>query len=291
MTMTDTVAAPGLRPAQLRRVPANTPAEEICAIVEEDGSVVIEGVFSKDQIDRVNAEFDPHLEATVAGAIAPAHLRETLAPGQRVTQGGKFEWGRNTKQVHDLIPRSKTYREEILEADIFTSICDVVYAKDPFSYWLIDSEIIEVGPGSTPQTLHRDLDRYYPFIDMGPAGPEVTSTFILPLVDFTAENGGTRMIPGSHKWPDYHDRGSQDMTIAVEAKAGDLLYFTGKVVHGSGGNTSAAAYRRALSFGFQPGFLTPKATFPFALDHELARTLSPRLQRMLGFPLTDEAHA
>ena len=34
------------------------------------------------------------------------------------------------------------------------------------------AQVIEIGPGNKAQMLHRDLENWYPFIGMGPKGPE-----------------------------------------------------------------------------------------------------------------------
>ena len=57
------------------------------------------------------------------------------------------------------------------------------------------AQVIEIGPGNAAQMLHRDLENWFPFIAMGPAGPEVTVNFLIALTDFTEENGATRVIP------------------------------------------------------------------------------------------------
>jgi ectoine hydroxylase-related dioxygenase (phytanoyl-CoA dioxygenase family) len=65
--------------------------------------------------------------------------------------------------------------------------------------------------------------------------------------------------------------------------AGDVLLFSGKTVHGGGANQTSDEYRRAMAFAINPGFLTGEEAYPFLVDLELAKTLSPRVQRMLGF--------
>jgi ectoine hydroxylase-related dioxygenase (phytanoyl-CoA dioxygenase family) len=118
---------------------------------------------------------------------------------------------------------------------------------------------------------------------MGPAAPEAIVNFLIALTDFTDENGATRVIPGSHKWADYDDRGTPEMTIPVEMKAGDAVFYSGKMVHGGGANRTTDQYRRALTIPLILGFLTPEDALPLVVDRELIRPLPQRVQRLLGF--------
>ena len=73
------------------------------------------------------------------------------------------------------------------------------------------------------------------------------------------------------------------MTVPATMKAGDVLCIGGKIVHGGGANTTADEYRRGVAFSFNPGFLTPEEAYPFIVPMELAESMSPRAQQMLGF--------
>ncbi|UTT50905.1 MULTISPECIES: phytanoyl-CoA dioxygenase family protein [Rhodococcus] len=255
---------------QLRAVADTTPVEEILAIVEEDGGVIIEQFLTPEQVQRFNAEIDPKLAGLDAGsknsdpAIAGFH-------------------GNNTKRLTNLITHSKTFREEVVAHDLVAALADAVFLADAGSYWMSTAQTIEIGPGNKAQVLHRDLENFYTAVQAGPRGPEVTINFLTALTDFTDENGATRVIPGSNKWPDFTDRGTPEMTIPAEMKAGDTLFISGKVVHGGGHNRTSDFYRRAVAWTFQPGYLTPEEAYPFIVDLELAKSLPERVQRYIGF--------
>lgn len=64
---------------------------------------------------------------------------------------------------------------------------------------------MEIGPGGKAQRLHRDDKNYHvDHMDQTATGYHVGSdvmmAFMIPGVDFTAQNGATLVIPGSHLW-------------------------------------------------------------------------------------------
>lgn len=254
----------------IQRVPSTTPAADILVIVARDGGVVIEGLLSPEQVSRFNAEIDP-----AVAALAPGSTHEN-----EIVQ--EFH-GVNTKRLTNLVNRSDVFRDEIIDLDLVHELCDARFLEESGTYWMTTAQVIEIGPGNRAQMLHRDLENWYPFVGMGPAGPEITLNFLIALTDFTEENGATRVIPGSHLWSDFEDRGSPEQTIPATMKPGDALFISGKTVHGGGANVTADQYRRAVSFAFNPGYLVGEEAYPFLVSRDVAAGLPERVQRILGF--------
>lgn len=254
----------------LRSVASTAPVSEILDIVVTDGGVIIKNFLSAEQIARFNAEVDEPMSALAPGS---KHDHELIA---------EFH-GKNTKRLTNLVNHSKTFREEVLDKDLVHDLCDAKFLEESGTYWMTTAQLIEIGPGNKAQMLHRDLENWYPFVALGPKGPEVTVNFLIAFTDFTEENGATRVIPGSHQWENFEDRGTPESTIPVTMEAGDAFFYSGKVVHGGGENKTTDQFRRGLAFAFNPGFLTGEEAYPFLVDLETARTLSPRVQRLLGF--------
>ncbi|MFG2623119.1 phytanoyl-CoA dioxygenase family protein [Streptomyces sp. NPDC048507] len=254
----------------LTSVTDDTPAEEILRIVTRDGGVIIKGFLTQEQIARFNAEIEQPLRALAPGST---HENEIVAAFH----------GSNTKRLTNLVTHSATFRSEVIDHPLVHEISDLVFLQESGTYWMTTAQVIEIGPGNQAQMLHRDLENWFPFIGMGPVGPEVTINFLVALTDFTEENGATRVIPGSNHWSDFEDRGTPEQTIPAVMDAGDVLLISGKTAHGGGANRTGDGYRRGLAFTFNAGFLTGEEAYPFLVDGELVRTLSPRVQRMLGF--------
>jgi ectoine hydroxylase-related dioxygenase (phytanoyl-CoA dioxygenase family) len=258
------------KPQALECVPSDTPVEEILAIVARDGGVIIKNFLTPDQIARFNAEVEPAMETLKPGST---HENELIAAFH----------GSNTKRLTNLVTLSPTFRNEIIGHRLVHVLSDSIFLEVSGTYWMTTAQVIEIGPGNDAQVLHRDLENWYPFVKLGRTGPEAIVNFLIAFTDFTEENGATRVIPGSNHWDDFEDRGTPEDTVPAVMQAGDALFFSGKTVHGGGANRTEDEYRRAVAFALNPGFLTGEEAYPFLVDLEIAKTLSPRVQRMLGF--------
>ncbi|MFD9850360.1 phytanoyl-CoA dioxygenase family protein [Streptomyces parvus] len=256
--------------ARLRAIASSAPIDETLGIFREDGGVIIQGLRDRDQVERLNREIDPAIQE--------------LSPGWKHDDDLAADFhGRNTKRLTNLVTRSETFAREVVDHDLVHVLADAVFLEESGTYWMTTAQVIEIGPGNAAQMLHRDLENWYPLVGMGPASPEVAVNFLIALSEFTDENGATRVISGSHTWSDLEDRGIPAQTLPAEMGPGDALFCSGKTAHGGGANVTKDAYRRAVSFALNPGFLVGEEAYPFLVDRERARTLSPRVQRLIGF--------
>ncbi len=245
------------------------PAEEVAALVERDGGVILEGVLTAEEVAQANAELDPYLNPYHTGAKG----------GDELT---KLFWGAKTKRVTNTVTLSSVYRERFLSRPELWSYVDILFKGVCESFWVQSTQTIEIMPGEKAQMLHRDMGTYPVFNANGANGPEVTCNSLLALMDVTEEIGATRVVPGSHKW-DFDIECDQSMTIPAELAAGSAFFYSGKLVHGGGANRSTATPRRVVSSGFNAAFLLPEEAYPFTVPLELARTMPKRLQQALGF--------
>ncbi|KAM5439699.1 putative verruculogen synthase [Microsporum ferrugineum] len=138
-----------------------------------------------------------------------------------------------------------------------------------------------VGGPQDAQPLHRDVSHHTPAVLLGPDCDDVHITFIVAFSPFTEANGATRVIPGSHKWP-FHQRGLPSMTIPAVMDAGDCILMCGKVVHGTGANLTTTD-RHAVQMSICAGYFTPADANSHIVSVKIAKLLSKRAQRFLGF--------
>jgi ectoine hydroxylase-related dioxygenase (phytanoyl-CoA dioxygenase family) len=256
--------------AVLQRVPADTDPAQIKAIVERDGGVILSGFFSADQVRRFNEEIDPFLAELDAGPVDKVDLFEGFH-------------GANTKRLTNVVTHSPTFRQEMIQDARVLAIADALLLPIADSYQMTAAQVIEIGPGNPAQPLHRDLENWPIFRELGPSTYNVTINFLTALTDFTEENGATRVILGSSHWPDYEDRGTPEETHPALLKAGDVLLIDGKVAHGGGENKTTDFYRRAMAWSFTIGWLTSEEAHAFLVPLELVKTLPPKVQNILGF--------
>ncbi|UNI18432.1 Verruculogen synthase [Purpureocillium takamizusanense] len=258
------------KPPSLRQVEASEGCDAIVSALREDGGVIIKNLVTTDQVCRINKEIDP--------------VMEKLAVGTKLSDERLQDFhGYNTKRLTNLVTHSKTFREEVLEHDLIHQICEAIFMEDAGTYWMNSAQTIEIGPGSNRQELHRDQIQYPIFTYCGADAPEAVINFMVALTKFTEESGATRVVPGSHKWANFREYGTHEDSVPAEMEVGDACLFSGKVSHGGGANRTRDFKRRGLAITFQPSYLTPEEAYPFLIRKELAMTLSPRAQRLLGF--------
>ncbi|GAB1317932.1 hypothetical protein MFIFM68171_08142 [Madurella fahalii] len=255
---------------KLQQVSASEGPGAVLSAIRKDGAVIIKGLFTRDQVRRLNEEVQPAMDKLAVGS---KHTEEWV----------KDFHGDNTKRLNNVVSLSKTFRHEILENDLIHQLCEEIYLKDAGGYWMNSAQVIDIGPGSKAQPLHRDQWQFPIFTLCGPDAPEASVNFVVALTEFSDENGATRVIPGSHRWNDFRQNGTPDDTIPAEMEPGDACFITGKVVHGGGANRTKDLTRRGITLVFQCSYLTPEEAYPFLVDKEIAKTLSPRGQRMIGF--------
>lgn len=123
--------------------------------------------------------------------------------------------------------------------------------------------------------------------DRAPQGtntPPACCNTIWMLTDFTEENGGTRIVPGSHLLPDTPDGSVPHKvpTIAATGKAGSVMFFDGRLWHGTGQNLTNEPRIGMLSFYCGPQFRQMENYF-LGLDPAIVAEASDRLLDLLGY--------
>jgi ectoine hydroxylase-related dioxygenase (phytanoyl-CoA dioxygenase family) len=110
---------------------------------------------------------------------------------------------------------------------------------------------------------------------------------MLALSDFTAENGATRVVPGSHKWTDYKREATEDEITQAAMPLGSGMIYTGKVLHSAGANKTKNEPRFGMHMSYIYGWLTPEEAGCLGVTEDRAKTLTPLQQRLLGYRCYD----
>lgn len=255
--------------AKLRSLPFGAPVEEVMAIIDEDGGIILEDVLSQEVLDEVNAQLDPKLEQLHTGSTHDDDL-------------SKMFHGELTKRLTNVVTFCPSLQDLLFAHPKMLEYVSAMFADVSESFWLNTCQVIEIHPGEKAQMLHRDMGNYPVFFRYGPAAPEVMVNMILALRDVSEEAGATRVIPESHKW-DFEREYTDEMTIPATLKAGSALFYGGKLVHGGGANVTSDVKRRVIAVPYNPGFLVPEEAYPFSVPMDVARKMSPRMQQLIGF--------
>jgi ectoine hydroxylase-related dioxygenase (phytanoyl-CoA dioxygenase family) len=216
-------------------------------------------------------------------------LRSELAESMQSTDAGTKSsdsgvqefWGTNTKRFTRLAYRSKTFRDHLLVHPILRGVADDELGPHCASYWMNTGQAMIIGPGEKAQWLHRDADNW-PLV-LGPTAKPVTVSCMFALSDFTAVGGATRVIPGSHKWDDFTRKAADAEVTQAVMPAGSGLIYSGTVIHGGGANQTDNYWREGLHLSYVVGWLTPEEAGCVGLPEDIARTLSPIQQQLLGY--------
>ena len=225
--------------------------------------------------------------------LQPEQLRAVKALLARISEKylgrNNFE-GSKTERIYALLAYDKII-QDIVEDPRIMALCDEFLEPN---YLLTSSQSICINPGENPQPWHSD-DVFY---SIPRPRPMVALSTIVAIDAFTEENGGTGIIPGSHRWDEtqisgeYRDGGSesdpafaqrmQGKSIALEMPAGACVVFASNTLHRGGANTSTEP-RQALSNQYCQPWARTIENFFLAVPRELAREMSPKVQSLLGY--------
>ena len=115
-----------------------------------------------------------------------------------------------------------------------------------------------------------------------PITPPMVVNAMWMLSDFTAENGATRLMPGSHLSGMQPDPGQTYATATVEAPAGSVLIWEGRTWHAAGLNISNSARYGVVTL-FSVPTVRQLTNFTYGLRPELKSEVSPEMLDLLGF--------
>ncbi|HUV10444.1 MAG TPA: phytanoyl-CoA dioxygenase family protein, partial [Acidimicrobiia bacterium] len=147
-------------------------------------------------------------------------------------------------------------------------------------------------PGAEEQWLHRDEAVWS---DLPQPHPEVQVASVIAFVDFTKENGATRLVPGSHRWPERNLTPAEQMAARqpepdeiayAEMPAGSAVVYSGGTIHAGGANSTDIP-RRGAHLSYCLGWLRTEEANLLSVPPEVARTLPRRAQELLGYGMHD----
>jgi ectoine hydroxylase-related dioxygenase (phytanoyl-CoA dioxygenase family) len=251
-------------------VAADAPTAEIMKAMNESGAVIVEGLLDTDTIARFNAELDAPLDEADSG---------------RVLVNPLIEWfmGKETRHLTAVAARSRVFVDEVLCHPVLLGLCDEILLPSCARYQLNIAHVLDRGPGSEQQLLHRD-ELVWCHVPRPHSELQVAS--VIALGDFTAENGATRLVPGSHRWP-LERQPEPDEIVAAEMPAGSAVVYLGSTIHGGGPNTTKDQRRRGMHVSYTLGWLRTEENHYLTATPEVVRDFPRQAQELLGYAVHD----
>ena len=243
---------------RIEHVDARASSDTIAAILERDGCVIVDRLLDDAFCERILDALEPWMA--------------------KVPTGGGDWVGKKTRRVHGLVAKSAAVRENVCHPLVLETM-DRMLGPWCDAYQISACSTTSIGPGEKAQELHRD-DLMFPFTH--PTERVAYCTTFWALDAFTAENGATRIVPGSHRWDDVR-RPTEDEVVQAVMPRGSVVIFTCAVWHGGGANTSADQWRRALFTSYSVGWLKQEEQQFLVSPPEIARHYPERLQRLVGY--------
>ncbi|MBI5090261.1 MAG: phytanoyl-CoA dioxygenase family protein [Actinobacteria bacterium] len=257
--------------AMLTTLPGTTTSvDDVVAVIEADGGVIVAGLADGATLDGLWRDLGPRLS--------------DVGWGQDDFSGAR------TRRVSAIFARTR-HAVPILTHPLFLGAAER-FLQVPVHTWVGDectetvasiqvggTQAIQIHPGQPAQPLHRDdlvFQWRHPTF-----GREARVQMMLALSDFTVDNGGTLVVPGSHRWDD--DRAPDTAeAVATEMRAGSALLFLGSTYHGGGANRSTTP-RTGLTITLDLGFLRQEENQYLSVPLDVVRQYPERVQRLLGY--------
>ncbi|KAL9011140.1 MAG: hypothetical protein Q9173_003992 [Seirophora scorigena] len=226
------------------RIPITDVAKAIHCL-EEDGGVILTGFATVEEVNTVNDDAAPYLEA-IANEILNNFLRTISIPyneeGGCVIQTDPILSAATTMQISPGEQAQDLHRDDFI--------------------W--------------QRTHIRSEGSYEPESDVG-IGIIVAGT------QTTAANGATAFIPKSHRWDHFRRPEAKEVQYA-EMSVGDAFLFLGSTVHGGGMNTTGRS-RTVHGFFFCRSWMRPEENQFLWWTKEEIEAWSTTAQKQAGYLL------
>ncbi|MYU22613.1 phytanoyl-CoA dioxygenase family protein [Streptomyces sp. SID8352] len=239
--------------------------------MDRDGGVIIEDLFAPEVVAGLLRDLTPVLGGVEFG-------REEFFAGARTRRAGAL-FARTDGILH--IARNPLYLG--LSRHILQKPVDVWFGTERTTITpdiqIGVTQAIQIAPGQGAQPLHRDDTSFlwrHPHY-----GREARVQIMVALSEFTAGNGGTLVIPGSHRWDDER-MPSPEEAVATEMTPGSALVWVGSTYHGGGTNTSDTL-RTGITMGYDLASLRQEENQYLSVPLSRVRALPEEVQRMLGW--------
>lgn len=258
LQLNNLLRGPDQRSDCIARFSAGTDAAVVVDALVTNGAAIVENCASEVLADQVAAELRPHLD--------------------REGQSDQNDFnGYKTLRVYAIPARSRS-AAELIANEYLLGIVDRILLPHCINYRIGSCSAIEIRPGEERQRLHRD-DGIYP---LQLPGVELQVSALWALSDFTAENGATHVLLGSHSGPGHSVIARMDETVQAVMPKGSLLVYLGSTFHGGGENRSSDA-RMALINTYALGWLRQEENHYLSIPKDIVDSYPKRMRELIGY--------
>ena len=244
--------------ATIEHLPSSASTDDIVAIIERDGAVILDNVLGEAEIDRLNGDLAPYLSKEV-------YCRDEFT-------------GFKTQRIGALVARSEACGDVALNPLMLASArqylkqhCDDVQ--------LHFTSAVAIAPGESAQILHRDRGIWGGYL---PRKVEPLFSTIWAVTPFTKANGATQVVPGSHLWDKARQPKPHEIAYA-EMSPGSVLCYNGTVLHGGGANSTSDEVRTGVFMHYALSWLRQEENQYLSCPPHHASRLSPELRALIGY--------
>jgi ectoine hydroxylase-related dioxygenase (phytanoyl-CoA dioxygenase family) len=249
----------------LKSFDANASPAEVVDVLRREGGVIVRELAPVNLIDACAAQLRSSFDA--------------FDESQRTDFSGS-----KTLRCSGVLRYAPSCAELIAHQGVL-DVADAILLPSCAEYQIGSTTGIEILPGESEQQLHRD-DTPYP---IQVAGLELQIGVMWAFNDFTAENGATRVVPGSHRFlRAWHRPDLTRWANAVMAK-GSALFYLGSTWHGGGANRSHSP-RTGLINTYCLGWLRSEENHCLEVPPHVARQYNERVRRLLGYTTHGAGH-
>jgi ectoine hydroxylase-related dioxygenase (phytanoyl-CoA dioxygenase family) len=258
---------------------------------ERDGYLILRSFYTRRQIDEIREAF---MAQSADGPVAGlSEFRKDFGPDDPLSRYPRMLH----PHAHPELAVGRLAKLYLLDPRLYP-ILKALMAEEPVA---AQSMFYFKPPGARGQELHQD--NLYLRVT-----PGTCMAAWIAIDDVDAENGGMRVVPGSHRmdiicpekadlaksFSDHYVPVPDGLTpVRADMEAGDVLFFNGSLIHGSTPNTSATRFRRSLIFHYVPRFSQELANFyinPTTFDGEVLSIPAAVGGGPCGMALLDAPH-
>jgi ectoine hydroxylase-related dioxygenase (phytanoyl-CoA dioxygenase family) len=176
--------------------------------------------------------------------------------------------------VHDLLCRDVRFARLLEDPRLHQLIAPLL--GDHWIMYAFTSSSLPPGDSNYGRRLHVDSPRFAP-------GYNFNIGIIWALDSFSAENGGTEVLPGSHHSPRTPEPGYFERNLhQVACPGGSLIVFHARLLHRAGFNRSGA-WRHALTMNCCRAFMKQRMDWVRFVPRAIADQLNAQARRLIGY--------